>query len=301
MPRLQQQERQKVKPDAMLKTTKPPDWSIICSHHSVNIIPHFVSQSGKTYYVFERKDSGFKYPFFHGGLTFLGGNWNNGKSNENTPVEVAVRELREEFGLIREDAQETYDTVFGNHSNPDAVGGTNSPEQTDTPPPETCALVKTVGEILSSDRKQLAYIDTYINKISPPVMRNHFMYPNTLFSRTLSEDEFTYLIYVIKIKNGKLTTDNQRHGGETVVLTQDEINERGERFSWGTDVTFDSLLRRGRIPGNREIGIVRIINSTFFESRPCSEVNNERFGAAPRFENFTFRDFFDYGFRYQTH
>jgi len=214
------------------------------NHHSSAVLPYHLDRDGKLHFVLEQKDPNYKRPFFDNGLNFLGGNWKKGKQIDVSPEETLGREIKEEFWQSYE-APESLNALLGQ--------GFLETE------PQVCAhydqvsvnRLKSVSQLL---QKGIKHVADYTITVREPIA--DLVYNSTIFSRKLDEEELFEIKLLLNYFNGRLTTDNLKWGSKTTLVSLDEINEKGIKFSWGYDNIVNDLLERGALPKQNQ-GVIR--------------------------------------------
>ena len=256
--------------------------------HAGVVLPYHVDGNRDLHFVFERKDPGFKIPFFDNGLNFLGGNYQKGgKYTDASPEDTAVREIREEFGILEEDIDESYEKLTGQ-----SFESWQRTQQTS----ENLRLdiTKRFGNILSNDLKYVGA--DFIASIHSPLVKTDFQYAIAVFLRSLSQEEFGFISSNIADLEGRVTTDNLKWGSRTEVIPYSRINQTPEKFSWGYDQIMNYLIERSLLPlASGSLPVIRPLSRSFLEVNPMeysSDIERTAKGVP------TFRGFEQEGYNY---
>lgn len=234
-------------------------------HHCATILP-FYRKNGDLYFLLEQKDPKFRQPYFENGLNFLGGNWI--KDKDNSPLDILAREISEEFYLTSE-PEESLNALLGQEFLKDEnkralVVASHTPEK-----------LSRVQQLGGSLLTQVSYAMSFVVTVRPPISKNDDLnYGASIFLKELSENEFNGLEKLLKEFDGKISTDNLKFGGKTVLVSLDDINTNNRKFSWGYDHIVNSLADNGYLPSHKD-GVLRPLKLVSVDKLDTSRVKKD--------------------------
>lgn len=207
---------------------------ISINFHASSVLPYFIDNFGKIFFVLEQKDSNYIHPYFNNALNFIGGNFQKGINKDISPEETLDRELKEEFWVIEEE-DESLNTILGEDSeNNNKLN--NDVLNNETYDPIEITRINEIAEILIKEKQNFS---CYLISTNPPLTQKPLTYLSSPFLRKLSESEFKTMKNLIKFFNGKLTPDNLKWGSKIIIISLDEIVSKKPIFSW----TYDQILK----------------------------------------------------------
>jgi hypothetical protein len=212
------------------------------NHHSACVLPWYQTESD-IWVMVEQKDAGFRHPYFDNGLNFLGGNWKKGQDSDESPLDLAIREIGEEFWLTA-DAHESTNALLGQ----EFLKGDQSDTGAHDEKPED--RIKDLGRML---QQGLSSGGNYIVTVSPPIADPRVVYANSVFLRQLSTKEYLDARRIVDGFYGKITTDNHRRDNKTVFVALDQINGENMKFAWGYGKILNEIIRAGYLPVTESI------------------------------------------------
>lgn len=216
-------------------------------HHCATILP-FYRKNDDIYFLLEQKDPKFRPPYFENGLNFLGGNWL--KDKDNSPLDILAREISEEFYLTNE-PEESLNELLGqeflkDESKRALVVASHTKER--------LGRVQQLGGSLLT---QVTYAMSFVVTVRPPISKgDNLEYGASIFLKELSENEFSGMEALLSEFDGKVSTDNLKFGGKTVLVSLNDINTSNRKFSWGYDHIVNALVDNGYLPSHKD-GVLR--------------------------------------------
>jgi len=202
------------------------------NHHSAAVLPYYV-EGDTIHFLLERKDPGYKPPYFDNGLNFLGG---NRQDVDTSPKELATREVQEEFRK-RKEGEESLNKLLGQQFTDES--------QEEAPQSYDEATTERIKGVIPRVLDSMRYQGSYIISVHPPITKDVLRYGATVFTKELSGEEFGYLSNLVRDLDGKLTPDNIKYDSSTVVTSLDEINRDNMKFAWGYDHILNGLASKG--------------------------------------------------------
>ncbi len=242
--------------------------------HSAAVLPYFVS-SGELYFLLEQKDPKFRTPFFENGLNFLGGNCDLKKGigkDDTTPEGTAAREVKEEFFLIKE-PEESLNELLGQEFLTKDQELLSKVKVTHTL--ENLKRVRDAGTRLLEG---VQYAQSYIMTVHEPISKpgsGPMVYGSSIFVKEMDEREFRGLEKLLDDLGGKVTTDNLKFGGKTVLASLKQINEENRKFAWGYCHVVNALLNERALPA-QAYGVIRPLSLVSLRGMDVSGVEHNQ-------------------------
>ncbi len=254
------------------------------NHHSATVLPVHVDLEGTVHLILEEKDESYKLPFFDKGLNFLGGNWEKGVHNDESPLAVVRREIDEEFWTKFEPTE----SLNG------LLGQTFLDKEPEIAAKYDYASVQKIRRIASIICADMRYFGSFLMRVNPPIAKTPLTYGSSIFTSNLSIEQFKTIEEVLKEFDGKITTDNLKWGSHVVSTTLQEINLRNRKFAWGYCHIINELMKSGY--SFLQPGVIRplnLIEAVQMKIVPREGSSEARIEAGP-----AFREFEDAGYEY---
>lgn len=246
--------------------------------YGAGILPYYLPDIT---FLFEMRSEDYIVPFFNNSLSLFGGNRTH---VDKSPEEVLERELREEFHIIEEEEEESLNNILGQ-----SVLQEKDVAYTLLDPKEE--IIKEIRKIPSILLDKMVYAGSYTNTFSPPLagLEKKITGIDSVFLKELSNQDYFFLIDLLKKTGGKITTDNLKFGGKTLFASLDEINDNKYKFSWGYDQIVRDLLKKGKIsiPSRYPLAIRSLdnIEIKLIHTNSTSRIADSRYPTFKEFES----------------
>ena len=258
------------------------DTPVILNHHAGVVLPYHQFPNGQVKFLFELKSDGYKDPWYHNALNFLGGMWKKGLSKDTSPEATAIREIREEFRIQEVHGEDGTNALLGQDYREEVKSGKTYNR-------EAIEQIQEAGRLLTQG---LEHRMDFMVTDNPPVTKAPLPYGVTVFTKKLSRDEYYTLDGLLSEFSGFVTPDNVDYRSKTVMLTLDEINEHGIKWANGYDHIINHILASGVFP--QLTGVFRPFERIQVEPIICTRETST--ATSP-----TYHDFKASGYEYTKH